>query len=238
MKYCSSCRYPNPDNRDSCFKCETVLPSQQSTNSPQGACQSSPQYMHGLHYRDLFKLATDLKSQGKLSEAAECVRKAIEKSHRAGVTHGMNQYVRLPMYLYQAGREREAWQEFHKLLDNRLRPGQDSEGLGVGFMESAIVFDKMSLCLCRSGGFKQAIKYSVMAYLCEVAGLCLQRRKREACPLITKTAVSDFVKDLLEDQEMDDLIQPITILMLQQVSLLPNIDLRKVAKDVDCLILQ
>lgn len=70
-------------------------------------------------YRSLHLQATALADDGKIDEAIVCLRQAQELllAFRAGLGHGVDRWVRLPLYLQRAGKLHEAMLEFARLLD-------------------------------------------------------------------------------------------------------------------------
>lgn len=61
---------------------------------------------------DLLKQATANKKAGDWDGAISCLKQAYAKSLTEGVVHGLDAYLRLPKYLFEAGMLDEAWGEY------------------------------------------------------------------------------------------------------------------------------
>lgn len=94
-------------------------------------------------------------AEGKTSEAVESLYAAYVSAMRSRTHFTVQFYLRLPMYLQQAGRSDEAWREFNNLLTLGYPKMENSEQ-GRRWMEAA-VYDKMRLFLEREKKFEHAV---------------------------------------------------------------------------------
>jgi predicted negative regulator of RcsB-dependent stress response len=60
---------------------------------------------------ELLKEATQLKKAGDWDGAIKALRQAYANAKSEGVSYGADAYLRLPKYLYEAGKSDEAWSE-------------------------------------------------------------------------------------------------------------------------------
>src|SRR5690554_7193375 len=86
---------------------------------------------------ELFKEATQLKKAGDWDGAVEALRQAYKNAKSEGVSYGADSYLRLPKYLYEAGRADEAWSEYNRALTVGLDGQAPSEEM-VGVDHSQI----------------------------------------------------------------------------------------------------
>lgn len=67
---------------------------------------------------ELLKEATQKKSDKDLDGAITCLRKAYKLMSHSNISYPIETYLRLPLYLQQAGHYNESIAEFEKLLSN------------------------------------------------------------------------------------------------------------------------
>ena len=67
------------------------------------------------------KLATKAKKDGDLLKAIDILIKTYQDISSTEWAYPVETYLRLPMYMQEAGQIKEAWQYFHYLLKDRKR---------------------------------------------------------------------------------------------------------------------
>jgi len=108
---------------------------------------------------NLLKDATVKKNQGDIDQAIQALREAIalmdQEKAQSRIEYSIEHYLRLPLYLQEAGRPRDAWVEFNNLLISHPEPGN-----------LAMTYDKMRLFLQREGSNDRAITFGIFSIVC------------------------------------------------------------------------
>ena len=108
---------------------------------------------------ELLKQATIKKNSDDLDGAIKLLRTAYKELDKSSMFYSIQTYLRLPLYLQEAGRNNEAWEEFNRLvLWINSKPRYSAE---VTPMEQSIIWDKMRLFLQREGKNEHAIQFGV-----------------------------------------------------------------------------
>ncbi len=102
--------------------------------------------------RELHKQATRYKGNN-WEKAITCLREAQQLMPTVITEYPVSQYLRLPLFLQQAGRMKEAKKEFEKLLDMEMFSHPHLV---------ATVYDKMRLAYQREKDYKNAVTYGMM----------------------------------------------------------------------------
>ena len=118
----------------------------------------------------LNRQATEHFGNKEFGQAIECLEKAQELMRKSLISFPIETYLRLPLYLQQAGRFDEAMQKFEKLLhevDERNevayshRPKFIQEGLA--YSDYRTIYDKMRLACKRQKLPDEAAKYETLS---------------------------------------------------------------------------
>jgi hypothetical protein len=121
---------------------------------------------------ELLKVATQKRDAGDINAAIELLRRAYSEIASSHVSYPVSTFLRLPLYLQEAGCAGEAWKEFESLLThaypNQLR---NSEVLP---MEHSQIYDKMRLFLQREKRFDLAVRFGILSYMSWAVG-CIDR---------------------------------------------------------------
>ncbi|EHN6227648.1 hypothetical protein KJE99_003761 [Salmonella enterica] len=119
-----------------------------------------------LSSSDLLKKATELKSIDDMYGAIECLKRFKQITDEAEDGHTIQSYLRLPLYMQQAGFFDDAMREFRYLLDNNEgvinktfshQPKSIRRMLGHARLFS--IYDKMRLACERQGELSLANDY-------------------------------------------------------------------------------
>lgn len=158
---------------------------------------------------EMLKQSTAHYKAGRIEAAIQTLRLAYEELKLSGDCQTVETLARLPMYLQQAGRTQEAWDELTKLLsDTSLVPPNSYSEL-IPMVHSQ-VYDKMRLLLQRNEQMKLAVAYGVASHYSWCMGLRRQNRKEELEECLSKSYETEFFSKLLSKAEcierMDDLL--------------------------------
>ncbi|WP_017300139.1 hypothetical protein [Nodosilinea nodulosa] len=132
--------------------------------------ESTPGFVQNPRANALLKEATRLKSQGNMHSAIKMLEAANIAISEGETQYTVDTFVKLPLYLQQAGRGQEAIEKLIKLLDlyspcwgKPLR--RDNVGMIQSHIEKqrAIVYDKLRLVLQREQRYEEAIPYALLA---------------------------------------------------------------------------
>ncbi len=181
-------------------------------------------------YHRLLKEATNKKKNGDLDGAIKILRSLYDKLSSNGMMFSIETYLRLPLYLQEAGRKDEAWGEFNQLtLWVNSKPRYSPE---VTPMEQSIIWDKMRLFLQREGKNEYAITFGVWSYLSWAIGLYKQKRLSE---LEAYTATENILKKmtpLLKKASRELLSDSIMAIVSESLAQLPDIDFKSIANKI------
>lgn len=144
-------------------------------------------------------------------------------------------FLRLPLYLQQAGKNDEAWSEFNRLLVEGY-PNQMKIRELIPMNHSAI-YDKMRLFLQRENKPRESVKFGVFAYLSWGLGLHYQERKKELRTHISKSSIVAMLEGLLKKAKMPHLKNELVKIVMLEIKEFPNINLANIGKQIDQIVL-
>ena len=179
---------------------------------------------------ELLKQATIKKNSGDLDGAIKLLKDAYEELDKSSMFYSIQTYLRLPLYLQEAGRNDEAWGEFNRLvLWVNSKPRYSVE---VTPMDQSIIWDKMRLFLQREGKNEHAIQFGVWAYLSWALGLYMQHRKDELNKHASNLSIEKTMKPLLRKTGKDAKIVSVISLISNQIGNLPKLDFKQIADTI------
>src|SRR5690606_33507556 len=126
---------------------------------------------------ELFKEATQLKKAGDWDGAIEALRQAYKNAKSEGVSYGADSYLRLPKYLYDAGRTDEAWSEYNRAQTEGLNGQAQSEELVE--VDQSQIYGSMAGQLKKEKKFYAAAIYQAVSALSWEKGMLAQQRESE-----------------------------------------------------------
>lgn len=185
---------------------------------------------------DLLKQATRERDAGNLDMAVETLRRAYAEIAQSYVSHSVDTFLRLPLYLQKAGRNDEAWREFNLLLTQGF-PNQ-IQNLDLLPMEHSQIFDKMRLFLQREKKHELAIRFGIWSFISWGIGLTRQRRNRDLKSYLHQDNVRGCVETLLKKAKRTDLLEPLAALVMNEIQHLPDIDIADFGRRIDEIIFQ
>ena len=149
------------------------------------------------HVRELMRAATAL-SETDPNAAVETFREAAALVPQTETDYGVAPFLRVPRYLQQAGRQEEAWQEFHNLLTAGYPNMQKGDRARHQMQQD--VYDKMRLFLQREKRPVEAVWYGVRSIIAGIrvwTVLTGERRHRleSESPLIRERAREDLRRE-------------------------------------------
>ena len=179
---------------------------------------------------ELLKQATIKKNNGDLDGAIKLLKDAYEELDKSSMLYSIQTYLRLPLYLQEAGRKDEAWGEFNRLI---LWVNSKSRySAGVTPMEQSIIWDKMRLFLQREGKNEYAVQFGVWSYLSWSVGLYTQKRKDELDAYASKSSIEKTVKPLLKRAKKEAYQVSIVNMISNQLKNLPKLDFKQIADTI------
>jgi tetratricopeptide (TPR) repeat protein len=135
---------------------------------------------------ELLKEATQKKNNDDWNGAINCLREAYKQIAQTKISYPIETYLRLPLYLQQAGRYTESFDEFEKLLKNlpakiakEFSHISKQEQDGLIAMEASVIYDKMRLASQRENQFTYSVYYQILSNANRAVGLKLQEREKE-----------------------------------------------------------
>ncbi|MBY0525631.1 MAG: hypothetical protein K2R98_19655 [Gemmataceae bacterium] len=180
---------------------------------------------------ELLEQAGFRKDAGDLDDAIALLREAFAAVGQAKAMFPVETFLRLPMYLHQAGKKKEAWEEFHHLLFK----GYPNQSRNVGFLalDRAKIFDKMRLFLEHEGQAQLAAVFGVFSLVCKGINLYREERRRELKTWFNKSACSNFVSELKKYTGNLGQLQGVQYAILGELGEYPNIDFDLLARRIE-----
>ncbi len=172
------------------------------------------------------KEATALKKEGKITQAIEKLRQAYVQISKTDTDYGIEVFLRLPLYLQEAGRKDEAWREFNLLLTSGYQ-NMFKATWSWHLMESKI-YDKMRLVLQRDGKQLMAISFGVISYIKELRCELEKPKDIKDENYIAKAqqldSLDSMLNPLLKKAKKLEKNQECIVLLSEWVKSLPRID--------------
>lgn len=162
----------------------------------------------------LLKEATQKKDEKDMEGAISCLREAYMLMAQSTISYPIETFLRLPLYLQQAGRYVEATVEFESLLSNTSAkiakefshvPTKKQDGLAA--MERAIIFDKMRLAAQREKQFVYAGYYQVLSDANRSVGLNLQERMEELNGYLNRESWINRLNSLMKKAKKETIVE-------------------------------
>ena len=179
---------------------------------------------------ELLKQATIKKNSGDLDGAIKLLRDAYGELDKSSMFYSIDVYLRLPLYLQEAGRKDEAWGEFNRLiLWVNSKPRYSAE---VTPMEQSMIWDKMRLFLQREGKNESAVQFGVWSYLSWAVGLYVQKRKDELNTYTSGANIEKAVKPLLKKAGKEASLGNIVSIISSRLKSLPKLDFKQIADTI------
>lgn len=184
----------------------------------------------------LLREATACKAAGNLDGAIDLLKQfwLAEPFETSG--HTLEAYLRLPMYLQNAGRRDEAWRILTELLANYVLSTEKLNEQVLPMMHSEI-YDKMRLFWQREGKSAVAVKYGVLAHMHWIIGLHRQRRRRELHDGASRQTIEAIVKPLAKKAKRLDRHAAICDAVETEARKLPDIDVNSLSDVIDRIVL-
>ena len=178
----------------------------------------------------LLKEATTKKKSGDINGAIKALRDSYKILNENSVLSSIQTYLRLPLYLQEAGNSDEAWNEFNQLImwvntKPRYSPA-------VTPMDLSIIWDKMRLHLQREGKNNYAVQFTVLSYLSWAVGLYMQKRKDELEAYKTVTNMQKALKASLHKANKEFLTDRLVKIISNSLNNLPAVDYKEIAKTI------
>lgn len=167
----------------------------------------------------LLKEATIAKKSDNLDEAISLLQTAFKAISKGDIDYGVKTFIRLPLYLQETKRPKEAWKEFNNLLTEGFANQSNDPQLVP--MNHSEIYEKMRLFLQREGRNDEAVKYGIFSHFSWATGLFLQKRRSEFKDFISAETLEDIVLKLLKKTNLSE---QISSLIKHEVKNIPNID--------------
>jgi hypothetical protein len=177
--------------------------------------------------------AGEHKDANDLDGAIKLLERAYEEIKREHVAYNVDVYLRLPSYQQQAGRTREAWQEFNKLLLGG-HPNQPKDG-GRVMMDRARVLEKMRGFLDRDGKSDIGTIYKTLGQVCEGVGQCREDRKREVLSRFGKTTCQEMANELRKYTGNLGPLQDLRPILVEELGKWPDLDFDRMGNRIDAV---
>ncbi len=177
--------------------------------------------------------AGERKDASDLDGAIKLLERALEEVKRENVLYPVEAFLRLPSYMQQSGRTREAWQEFNKLLLTGY-PNQPRDGVRV-MMDRSRILEKMRLFLDRDGKSDIGLVYKTLGQVCEAISQARDDRKREALSRLGKTQCQEMAAELKKYTGNLGPLQDLRPILVEELGKWPDIDFDRMGSRIDAV---
>jgi hypothetical protein len=201
---------------------------------------------------ELLGKATSVSDTCDFNQAIEYLKQAYQEIAKTGFNHGIETFLRLPLYLQKAGRSNEAWIEFNNLLTKGY-PNQPINEIDTAMVHSRI-YDKMRLFLQRENRHIEAIKYGIFSYLLfltfwykqteyykrskDKSDRFIARRSRQNLALeSTEKSITEILLPLLKKSKKQSLLNNFIKFIKLQIKKIPNLNISELNEEIDNLLL-
>lgn len=185
---------------------------------------------------ELLRNATAEKARGNINCAIELLKRFWEEEPFASSGFGVEAYLKLPMYLQQAGQPAEAWRTLKTVLsDYALSEAQQNEPIVP--MARSLIYDKMRLFWQREGKAQAAIKYGILSHMQWLLGLDRQHRREEFRDCAKRETIESVVEPLLKKAKCLHYASPIYDLVEAEITRMPGVDENSLGSAIDRLVL-
>lgn len=182
-----------------------------------------------IDHDELLKKATALKKDGDIDAAINSLRSAYKQLEKQGIRYPIRTYLRLPLYLQEAGRNDEAWAEFNALL---RAPESDF----MLSMNHSIIHDKMRLFLQREGKISLAVRFDVLSYVERAIAYHMQSRPDDLKQMQNEETIRSWVKTILKKAKKSECEDEIIEIIIGHMKNIENINLGELARSVDAIL--
>jgi hypothetical protein len=221
------------------FGTSTIKPGSSHGSSHGSAHGSSHGSAHGIssappketRVDGWLKEAAALKDKDDFDGAIQILKRAYEEVKRENLLLSVDAFLRLPVYLQQSGKMKEAWAEFNNLLFKGY-PNQPKDQALLATDRSKI-FDKMRIFLEREGRLDIAAVYNVFGHLCKGIALHKENRNRELRSWLSKGVCSDYIEQLKKYPGNLGAVQPVREAIMEELGRFPDVDFEKLGSRVD-----
>jgi hypothetical protein len=175
----------------------------------------------------LLKEATVKKKEKDWDSAIALLREAYAEIQKEGIEHSINTYLRLPLFLADAGRRDEAWAEFNRLLTD-----VSNENPELIPMSHSQIYDKMRLSLQREGRSIEAVRLGVFSYLSWAKGLAMQKREEELIDYKSRESIAAMVKPLLKKAKKEQRQEAVEQIVQAAMLTVPHISFSNISNEL------
>jgi hypothetical protein len=185
---------------------------------------------------ELLRNATAEKARDNINAAIELLKRFWEEEPFGSSGFGVEAYLKLPMYLQQAGQSDEAWRTLKTLLnDYGLSDAKQNEQIVP--MARSVIYDKMRLFWQREGKAQAAVKYGILSHMQWLLGLHRQHRREEFRDSAKRETIEEVVEPLLKKAKSLHYSSPICDLVEAEITRMPSVDENSLGSAVDQLVL-
>jgi len=189
--------------------------------------------LHDERASILLKQATAKKKSNDFDGAVDALNAAYVEIALSELGYPIETFIRLPQILHLAGKSREAWKEFNKLLFRGF-PNQAVDP-SVMPMERSILFDKMRLFLEREKQEKLAGIFSILSAVSWRVGLQRQGRLEELAFAVSQDDYAEMAAALL-DYSTPGVIKQLCITIAEGFRNLHSVDYDSLGSSIEAII--
>ena len=186
----------------------------------------------------LLRKATMFKKEGMFDDAVATLKQAYDEIAKTNTDFTIETFLRLPAYLQSAGRAKEAWAEFEKLLAKKYP--NEFEVDWVRELTRAKVFDKMRLHLQREKNAIAAVRYGALAYVAELRAEHLRPKDSRNSSFLQERmqpeSIEKYFNPLLKKTKSSPQLPTVVRIVRAWLSELPQANDSKYAAEIDATV--
>lgn len=170
---------------------------------------------------ELLRGASQADYDAEFDRAIGLLRAAYAEIAKTGLDYTVKTFLRLPAYLQHAGKGREAWQEFDRLLAVGY-PGMRADPVMLPMTHSEI-YQSMRLFLQREGKPTLAVVFETLAYVRRADSFRRQKRRREVGYMRAKSAIAEALRGHLKRTQSLDALSALTDYVRERLRFHPDV---------------
>jgi hypothetical protein len=170
---------------------------------------------------ELLRGASQADYDAEFDRAIGLLRAAYVEIAKTGFDYTVKTFLRLPAYLQHAGKGREAWQEFDRLLAVGY-PGMRQDPVMLPMTRSEI-YQSMRLFLQRERRPVLAVGFEILAYVRRADSFRRQKRRREVGYMRAKSAIAEALRHHLKRAQRPDALSALTDYVRERLRFQPDL---------------
>ena len=188
--------------------------------------------------KKLMNMAFSYNEKGDKDTAIEYLKRSYEAYYESDKTYSIdytiNDFIRLPLYMHQAGYKEEAWETFNKFLKGYfpVRTSEDTLTQGYDLIktwECEVIYDKMRISSDREKHYKQSLIYRCLQDFYGAASMYFQGKNDDLgegesyeISYSKERLINDYLPSSVKKAKVEEDLEKLADLILKAIKELPD----------------